>query len=149
MTEAQDTSRIKEVAMDFDNAIEARDIDLMVDAFTDDCEIELMGITLKGKDGARKWSEWLFSSTPSIIFKPINIMVEGNVFFEEFLVTGTLPNGNIVESKQSEVLVYENYKIKSLRLYFDRLDFADLVAQGFFSKKVVNMLKSRSLKGLV
>lgn len=149
MTETQEASRIKEVAMDFDNAIEARDVEQMVDAFADDCEIELMGITLKGKDGARKWSEWLCNSTPNIIFTPIIIMVEGNVFFEEFLVTGTLPNGTVVKSKQSEVLVYENYKIKSLRLYFDRLDFADLVAQGFFSKRVVNMLKSRSLKGLV
>ena len=49
MVEAQDTDRIKEVAMDFDKAIEARDIEQMVDAFADDCEIELMGITLKGK----------------------------------------------------------------------------------------------------
>ena len=137
MVAEQEVSRIREVAMDFDNAIEARDIGQMVDAFAEDCEIELMGITLKGKDGARKWSEWLCNSTPNIVFTPIIIMVEGNVFFEEFLVTGTLPNGTIVKSKQSEVLVYENYKIKSLRLYFDRLDFADLVAQGFFSKKVV------------
>jgi ketosteroid isomerase-like protein len=149
MVEAQDTDRIKEVAMDFDKAIEARDIEQMVDAFADDCEIELMGITLKGKEGAKRWSEWLCNSTPNIVFTPIIIMVEGNIFFEEFLVTGTLPNGTVVESKQAEVLVYENYKIKSLRLYFDRLDFADLVAQDFFSKKVVNMLKSRSLKGLV
>ena len=149
MAEAQNSDRIKEIAMDFDNAIEARDIEQMVDAFADDCEIELMGITLKGKEGARKWSEWLFSSVPNIKFKPIIILIEGNVFFEEFLVTGTLPDGKVVESKQSEVLVYENSKIKSLRLYFDRLDFADLVALSFFSKKIVKMLKSRSLKGLV
>jgi ketosteroid isomerase-like protein len=149
VTEVQDANRIREVAMDFDNAIEARDIEQMVEAFADDCEIELMGITLQGKEGARRWSEWLFGSVPNIVFKPIIIMVEGNVFFEEFLVSGTLPNGEVVESKQSEILVYENYKIKSLRLYFDRLDFADLVAPGFFSKKVVDMLKSRSLKGLV
>jgi hypothetical protein len=76
-------------------------------------------------------------------------MVTNGVFFEEFKVTGTLPNGKIVESKQSEVLVYENYKIKSLRLYFDRLDFADLVVNDFLSKRIVKMLKSRSLKGLV
>ena len=149
MAEAQNSDRIKEIAMDFDNAIEARDIEQMVDAFADDCEIELMGITLKGKEGARKWSEWLFSSVPNIKFKPIIILIEGNVFFEEFLVTGTLPDGKVVESKQSEVLVYENSKIKSLRLYFDRLDFADLVALSFFSKKIVKMLKSRSLKGFV
>lgn len=135
--------------MKFDNAIEARDIEQMVDAFADDCEIELMGVILNGKEGARKWSEWLCNSTPNIEFKPIIIMVDGNVFFEEFLVRGTLPDGKVVESKQAEVLVYENYKIKSLRLYFDRLDFSDLVVQNFFSQKIVDVLKSRSLKGLV
>jgi hypothetical protein len=76
-------------------------------------------------------------------------MVSNGIFFEEFKVTGTLSNGKIVESKQSEVLVYENYKIRSLRLYFDRLDFADLVVNDFLSKRIVRMLKSRFLKGLV
>jgi hypothetical protein len=76
-------------------------------------------------------------------------MVEGNTFFEEFILVGTLPNGKIVESKQSEVLVYEDYKIKSLRVYFDRLDFADVVADSFISRKIVKTLISRSLKGLV
>jgi ketosteroid isomerase-like protein len=149
VTGEQDTDRIREVAMDFDNAIEARNIDLMVEAFTDDCEIELLGITLHGKDGARKWADWLINSVPDITFTPVTILVDGNVFFEEFLVTGTLPNGTVVESKQAEVLVYKNYKIKSLRLFFDRLDFADLVADGFFSKRVIGMIKSRSLRGLV
>ena len=135
--------------MDFDNAIESKDIDLMVSFFADDCEIELMGIKLSGKDGARRWLEWLFGTLVEVKFKPIIIMVEGNIFFEEFILVGTLPNGKIVESKQSEVLVYENYKIKGLRVYFDRLDFADVVAEDFISRKIVRTLISRSLKGLV
>jgi ketosteroid isomerase-like protein len=135
--------------MDFDNAIESKDIDHMVSFFADDCEIELMGIKLSGKDGARRWLEWLFDTLVEVRFKPVTIMVEGNVFFEEFVLEGTLPNGKVVESKQSEVLVYENYKIKSLRVYFDRLDFADVVADGFVSKKIIKTLISRSLRGLV
>lgn len=135
--------------MEFDNAIESKDIDHMVSFFVDDCEIELMGITLSGKDGARRWLEWLFGSLAGVKFKPVIIMVEGNVFFEEFILVGTLPNGKVVESKQSEVLVYEDYKIKSLRIYFDRLDFAEVVAKDFISRKIVSTLISRSLKGLV
>lgn len=135
--------------MELDNAIESRDFNQIVSFFSDDCEIELMGIKLSGKDGARRWLEWLFDTLVEIKFKPIIIMVEGDVFFEEFILVGTLPNGKIVESKQSEVLVYENYKIKSLRVYFDRLDFADVVAEDFISRKIVRMLISRSLKGLV
>jgi hypothetical protein len=135
--------------MEFDNAIESKDIDHMVSFFADNCKIELMGITLSGRAGARKWLEWLFDTLVEVKFKPVITMVEGNVFFEEFILVGTLANGNIVESKQSEVLVYEDYKIKSLRVYFDRLDFADVVADGFISRKIVSTLISRSLKGLV
>jgi ketosteroid isomerase-like protein len=135
--------------MDFDNAFESKDIDLMVSFFSEDCEIELMGIKLIGKEGARRWLEWLFNTLVEIKFKPVLIMVEEDTFFEEFILIGTLPSGKIVESKQSEVLVYENYKIKSLRVYFDRLDFADAVADGFVSRKIVKTLISRSLKGLV
>jgi ketosteroid isomerase-like protein len=149
MIVAQEDERIKAIAMEFDNAIESRNIDAIVEAFAEDCEIELLEIILSGKEGARKWVNWLFSSLPDVKFTPVVIMVKNGVFFEEFKVTGTLPNGKIVESKQSEVLVYENYKIKSLRLYFDRLDFADLVVNDFLSKRIVKMLKSRSLKGLV
>jgi ketosteroid isomerase-like protein len=149
LTIEQDEDRIKQVAMDFDNAIESKNIDHMVSFFADDCEIELMGIRLTGKEGARRWLEWLFDTLVDVKLKPVIIIVEGNVFFEEFVLVGTLPNGKVVESKQSEVLIYENYKIKSLRVYFDRLDFADAVADGFVSRKIVKTLISRSLKGLV
>ena len=149
LSQEQDVEKIKQVTMEFDNAIESKDIDHMVSFFVDDCEIELMGITLSGKDGARRWLEWLFGSLAGVKLKPVIIMVEGNVFFEEFILVGTLPNGKVVESKQSEVLVYEDYKIKNLRVYFDRLDFADAVADGFVSRKIVKTLISRSLKGLV
>ncbi len=51
-------------------------------------------------------------------------------------------------SKQAEVLVFENLKIKSLRIYFDRLDFSSSVAKDVISKTIVKQLVKKSLEGL-
>jgi len=75
-------------------------------------------------------------------------MVENNIFFEEFGIKATYNNGKSLDVKLAEVLEYENYKIKSLRLYLDRLQFSDVLAKGFFSKKLVNVIKKKSLEGL-
>jgi ketosteroid isomerase-like protein len=79
------------------------------------------------------------------------VMVDGDTYFEEFICHGKLKkNGRHVESKQSEVLIYDaDYKIKILRLYFDRLDFAESVTQNLIEKNVVKLVKDKSLKGLV
>ena len=76
-------------------------------------------------------------------------MVEGNTFFEEFTVKARLFSGKEIKSQQAEVLVYENCKIKSLRLYFDRLDFAESVTGPPFGKIAVNQIVKKSLGGLV
>ena len=149
MSPKQSAKKIKDVAMDLDNALEKMNIDEILPFFADDCEILLLNIKLEGKEGARKWLNWLFKHIAEMKLEPIIIIVEGDVFFEEFIVKAKLHDGTLLESKQAEVLIYENYKIKSLRLYFDRLDFADAVAKDFISKGVVNMLIKRSLKGLV
>ena len=149
MMSNQSPERIKEVAMDLDNAITNKDIDAILDAFTYDCEIELLGITLHGLDGVKKWVNWLYTHIEEIELEPVVIMVENNVFFEEFIVHAKLKNGKIVSSKQAEVLVYEDYMIKSLRLYFDRLDFSASVVDGFIGKGIVNKLIKKTVEGLV
>ena len=75
-------------------------------------------------------------------------MIQGNSFFEEFVVKAELHNGASVTSKQSEVLIYEELKVKSLRLYFDRLDFADSFNKGFLNRYIIKKIIKRSLKGL-
>lgn len=149
MSSAQTIEGIKKAAMEFDNAISVKDDEKMLSAFADDCEIELLGVTLKGKDGVKRWIDWMFTHLSKVKFEPVVIMVEENVFFEEFIVHGTLKDGRLVKSKQAEVLVYEDYKIKSLRLYFDRLDFAEAVADGFVSRRIVETLIKRTREGLV
>lgn len=145
----QTSEGIKKAAMIFDKAISGKDYEGMLSAFADDCEIELLGVTLSGKEGVQRWIDWLFMYISEIEFEPITILVEGNVFFEEFIVHGKLEDGRSVSSKQAEVLIYEDYKIKSLRLYFDRLDFAEAVADGFISRRIVESLIKRTREGLV
>lgn len=55
----QSPDEIRKVATDFDNAIESKNIELALSSFADDCEIELLGVKLIGRQGARKWLDWL------------------------------------------------------------------------------------------
>jgi len=148
MEKKQSAEKIRKVAMDFDNAIEKRDFEHALSAFAPDCEIELLGVKLTGLEGARQWMKWLFDKVASIRFEPVTIMVDGDTFFEEFVAIARLDDGREMHSRQAEVLVYEDYKLKSLRLYFDRLDFSDAVARDFISKTIVKQLIKMSLKGL-
>jgi ketosteroid isomerase-like protein len=90
---------IKKIAMDFDRAIEKKDIDKIPFFFTKDCEIELLGLTLIGENGIKKWINWLYKYIDKIRFEPITIMVNGNIFFEEFVLNATLKNGARIKSK--------------------------------------------------
>jgi ketosteroid isomerase-like protein len=145
-----ETERIRQVAKELDNTLETKNIERILAFLADDCEIQLLGIKVKGKEGARRWLKWQFGHVAEYELIPVVIMIEGNVFFEEFLVKAKLPDGTSLESKQAEVLVYnQDYKVVSLRLYFDRLDFADAVARDPVTKFVVRTLIKTSLRGLV
>jgi ketosteroid isomerase-like protein len=69
-----------------DDAVEKHDIEKVLSYFSDDCEIEIFGITLRGKDRLKKALERLYKTLGKITFKPLVIMVDGDTFFEEFFV---------------------------------------------------------------
>ena len=55
-----------------------------------------------------------------------------------------------IQVKQAEVLVYnDEYKVKSLRLYFDRLELAAAYTSNPVEKMIINRLKKASLKRLL
>ena len=143
------TDKLREAAKELDVSLESKNIDQILPFFADDCEIELLGITVKGKEGVERWLKWQYEHVAKVKLVPVIIMTEGNVFFEEFVVNAKLHDGTKVESKQAEVLIYdENYKVKSLRLYFDRLDFANSVVKDPISKFIVRRLIKMSIKDL-
>ncbi|MFC1915362.1 nuclear transport factor 2 family protein [Chloroflexota bacterium] len=149
MDSKQSSSKIREIARALDNAIENKNVGAILDSFTDDCEIELLRQCLIGKEGVKKWIDWLYKNVRQIKFQPIIITVKGNTLFEEFIVRARLHSGIEIKSKQAEVLLFDNDKIKNLRLYFDRLDFAESVTKGRISKAVVNQIIKKSLEGLI
>lgn len=149
MPQKQSTDEIRRVAMALDNAIENKSLDAVLSCFADDCEIEMLRHSLYGKAGVKKWFNWLFKNIWQIKFQPILIMAKGNILFEEFIIRARLQSGPEVKSKQAEVLVFEKDRIKCLRLYFDRLDFADTLTKDPVSKAVVSRVIKKSLEGLI
>lgn len=149
MNESQSKAKIIKLAAQLDDDLELLEVSKIIPYFDEDCEIEIFGLQLKGTKNLKKWLHWFFNLFDTIKFEPIVIMVENDTFFEEFIIKVSFNQGKELNVKLAEVLEYQNYKIKSLRLYLDRLEFADIFATGFFSKKIIKLIKRKSLKGLV
>jgi len=143
------TEQILKYARALDDAIEQRDIEGVVSCFSDGCEIELPGVKLTGKEGLRKAIGWMYGYFKDIVLVPVTVMVDGNTFFEEFVMKAKVKGNREIEVKQAEVLVYDNeYRVRSLRLYFDGLELAEAFASGIMERIVVRPLRKASLQGL-
>jgi ketosteroid isomerase-like protein len=143
-----DEEKIRKLAKDLDNAIEQQDVERLVSYFSEECEVRLPGSTLTGHEGLRRAVKWMYSHLRGIVLLPVTIMVQGNVFFEEFTVRANVA-GHDIEVRQSEVLVYDgNYKVTSLRLYFDRLELARHFPVNFIDRFLIGRVIRESLKDL-
>jgi hypothetical protein len=148
MSSEQLPAKIKEVAMELDNALEKRNYELIKSYFAKDCKIEFLDVILRGRKGVEKWLDYIFEHVKAFELKPILIMVENDSFFEEFTVIATLPDGSKISSKWAEVLVYKDYKVQSLRLYFDRLNFIKSIPSNLIVRKLLRYIDKKSLEGL-
>lgn len=148
MEHTQSSEAILKTALNLDKAIETRNIEAVLSKFSVDCEIEILGIELSGRNGVKKWMKWQFKHIAKIEFIPITKMVSGNIFFEEYIAKVNLQNGEEILSNQAVVLEFKKKMIKSLRLYFDRLDFADAVAKDIISRSIIKELVKKSVEGL-
>jgi len=55
MKTTQDKQPILELAENLDNDLERKDIDKLIPYFSEDCEIEIFGLILKGHNDLKKW----------------------------------------------------------------------------------------------
>ena len=148
MDAPQSSEQIRKAAMALDNALERKDLQAVTEKFADDCEIELLTVKLLGKEGVAKWFNWIYTNIAKLKFLPITILIGANTFFEEFIVEAEFLDGEEARSNQAVVLEFDNLKVKSLRMYFDRLDFSSAVAKDLTSKTIVKELMKKSLEGL-
>jgi ketosteroid isomerase-like protein len=145
---SQSSEAILKTALNLDKAIENRNFESVLSKFSVDCEIELLGAKLTGRDGVKKWMKWQFKHIAKVEFIPVTKMVSGNTFFEEYIAKAKLHDGEEIRSKQAVVLQFKDNMITNLRLYFDRLDFADAVAKDAISKAIVKEVVKKSTEGL-
>lgn len=143
------SDKIRKHAKALDDAIETQDIEGALAFFSDRSTIELFGITLKGKKEIRRGILWMYQKLGKIRFQPVTIIVEGNTFFEEFLMKAMPRKDTEFSIKASEVLIFEDGIVHSLRLYLDRMALARILARGPIEKIIVNQLHKMTLKGLV
>jgi hypothetical protein len=150
MTAQLDAIKIRRNAKALDDAIEKRDIEGLVSYFTEQCEIELLGIKLLGHAGLRKAIAWMYQHLGEIKLVPITIMIDRDVFFEEFTVRAKVRGEREIEVKQAEVLVFgDDYRVKSLRLYFDRLELARAFSSNPLDRVMMRQVSRASLRGLL
>ena len=148
MASALDPEKIRELAKQLDDAIEKKAVEELVAYFSEACEVQLPGRTLTGHRGLRKAISWMYSFIQLIKLAPVTILIKDDTFFEEFILKATI-GGHDVELNQAEVLVYDGlYKVKSLRLYFDRLELAEFSPSNFFDRMLIRRVSKESLKGL-
>jgi ketosteroid isomerase-like protein len=148
VNEESNVAEIRELSKNFDDALERKDLDSIIAAFDEDCEIELLGVNLKGRKGAEKWINWLLSHVDRIQLVPIVILIKENIFFVEFVGRATLSGSLRVESKQTEVIEFEDGRIKKLRMYFNPPDFSDSVGGSIFRKWIVKLVLAATVEGL-
>jgi ketosteroid isomerase-like protein len=86
MGSAYSSEEIRKVAMAFDKALESKDLHTIIDTFADDCEIELLGVKLIGKAGAKKWFSWLYKHVAEMKLLPVTVLVEGDVSLRSMLL---------------------------------------------------------------
>jgi ketosteroid isomerase-like protein len=136
---------IRAAAAELDEALEAGDVERVVACFAPDCEIELLGVHLRGHGGVRRWLAWVFGHVNRLEFSPRVIAVDGDTFIEEFGVTGILADGRRLESNWAEILTYSGDLVTSLRLYFNPLDFAPALPLGRMIGPTASRLARRGL----
>jgi hypothetical protein len=142
----QTEQTIREAGRRLDDALEARDLEGAVACFDEECRIELLGVRLEGRAGVRRWLDWVFGRVESLAFEPRLITVDGTTLVEEFVVEATLPGGRRIRSRWAEVLDYHANLVRSLRLYFDPLDF--LEAKGAAGRFVAPAARGFARRGL-
>ena len=139
---------MKKTVRELDKVLETKNVDKGLSLFSKKCSIEMLGITLKGKTGVKKWFGWLFGSFEKIKIRNLTVFVQGEKMFKEYVLVATLHDGNNICSKQSEVITFYGDKIKNIRIYFDRIDFKDLVADNFIKKIFLDRLVEKPLEEL-
>jgi predicted ester cyclase len=120
------------------DAFNRHDIDGLIELYADNAEFKGPGgMVSKGKAEIRRFTEGWIQGFPDCKVHTHNRIVSGNTVVEEGVFTGTHtgvfptpmgdipPTGKKVEGEYVDVFVFENDKVVSDRLTFDRMQLME------------------------
>ncbi len=139
----------RRIAERLNRGMEERDMDGVIALFDEACEIELMGIRLSGIKGVQRWLRWTYANFHHLSFSPVLTLVQEGALCQEYVLRARLDAKSRLESRQIKIITFENGKIRNVRIYFDRVDMAESLAQGFAARTLVKSLVKTSIRGLV
>ena len=147
---------IEEVVSRFTQAYEARDIEAVVESFSEDGDWRVGPGTFTGKDGVRRLIKWDVGLSPTLTSteEGIGIVVKGNVAVRECRIDQTAEGIPVSYPVLTVFEVNESGKLQHVRSYYDKLGLMHDIAnkypgiKGWFFKKTVNMLVAQGEKGL-
>jgi len=148
VTDHEANAGIREIADRLDRAVERRDLNAVVEFFSDNCEVTFFGIKLFGKEALRRAFQSVYERLEDVRFEPITIMNDDSTLFEEFRMHATSPNGESVSIEVAEVLNFSGEKVTGMRLYIDRLQLAGVIAEGILERKLLEAIERKSREGL-
>lgn len=147
---------VEEIVSRFHAAYDARDIDTLVELFTETGDWRLAPGTFTGKAGIRHLLEWdaHLSPTASCRTSGVGIIVHGNVAVSERLIEQVFEG---IPCTYPAVTVFELNgagKIEHARSYYERLSILRQVAskyrgvKGWLFRKIINYIVAQTDKGL-
>ena len=147
---------VEQIVSRFGEAYDARDIDAVVELFSEDGDWRVGPGTFTGKDAVRRLLEWDVGLSPTLTSQEegVGIVAKGNVVFREHRIEQTAEGIPVSYPILSVFEVNEAGKIRHVRSYYDKLGIMHDVAskypgvKGWFFRKMVNMLVAQGEKGL-
>jgi ketosteroid isomerase-like protein len=120
-----------ELVREFFRRLDARDVDGVVDLFTEDCtfSIALQRRDLEGKDELRAFLNEHLASWYDRCETPTTVLVEGNAAAAEVRVEGVVRGGKPVAIDNVNVWEFARGGIRRLRIYTDTAPYLAALAE--------------------
>jgi hypothetical protein len=147
---------VREIAARFADAYDARNVDAVVDLFSDNGDWTLGPGMFAGKAAIRRVLDWDVRLSPNASSRPFGVgtVVHENVAVNERLLEQSIEGIRYTCRAVTVLELNEAGEIEHARSYYDRLAIFRTVAgsypgvKGWFFRRIINFMVSQAEKGV-
>jgi len=142
--------KIVSVIRDFAEAAVKQDVEKRLSLLTEDVVFVYPEGTFKGKEEVKRLLTWQAQlGRINVRDAGVGIMAKGNKAVYEHIVEGQFRETGIrYEAPTIPIFEFSGEKIQQAKWLYDRLTVAKQVANGWFERKVIDLIVNRAEKGL-